>query len=81
MVSSEECQTSGNQGPQRRERLREHDLRLVTEATDQGFGIMALVAHPDGNVFALWEDKIPGIGRFAGRIGVHRPGPPSSNPL
>jgi len=53
----------------------------VTEATDQGFGIMALVADPDGNVFALWEDKIPGIGRFAGRIGVHRPGPPSSNPL
>jgi len=30
----------------------------MAEPTQQAFGIMALVADPDGNIFALWEDKI-----------------------
>ena len=41
------------------ERLHERGVRFVTEPTQQGFGIMALVADPDGNIFALWEDKPP----------------------
>lgn len=40
-------------------RLHERGVRFVAEPTQQGFGIMAMVADPDGNVFALWEDKIP----------------------
>lgn len=31
---------------------------LVAEPTQQGFGIMAMVADPDGNVIALWEDNV-----------------------
>jgi len=41
------------------ERLHERGVRFITEPTQQGFGIMALVADPDGNVLALWEDKPP----------------------
>ena len=41
------------------ERLHERGVRFVTEPTQQGFGIMAMVADPDGNVLALWEDKLP----------------------
>jgi hypothetical protein len=37
------------------ERLHERGVRFLAEPTQQGFGIMALVADPDGNVFALWE--------------------------
>jgi lactoylglutathione lyase len=40
-------------------RLHERGVRFVAEPTQQAFGIMAMVADPDGNVFALWEDKIP----------------------
>jgi catechol 2,3-dioxygenase-like lactoylglutathione lyase family enzyme len=39
-------------------RLGEHGVRFVAEPTQQGFGIMALVADPDGNVIALWEDNV-----------------------
>ncbi len=39
-------------------RLSERGARFVTEPTQQGFGIMALVADPDGNVLALWEDNV-----------------------
>lgn len=39
-------------------RLGELGVRFVTEPTQQGFGIMAMVADPDGNVMALWEDNI-----------------------
>jgi predicted enzyme related to lactoylglutathione lyase len=24
-----------------------------------GFGVMAMIADPDGNVFALWDDEVP----------------------
>ena len=42
------------------ERLRQRGVTLVAEPSQTGFGIMALVADPDGNVLALWEDKFPG---------------------
>ena len=39
-------------------RLGEQGVRFVAEPTQQGFGVMALVADPDGNVMALWEDNV-----------------------
>lgn len=39
-------------------RLGEHGVRFLAEPTQQGFGIMAMVADPDGNVIALWEDNV-----------------------
>ncbi len=39
-------------------RLGEHGVRFVAEPTQQGFGMMAMVADPDGNVLALWEDNV-----------------------
>jgi lactoylglutathione lyase len=41
------------------ERLHQRGVKFVAEPTQQGFGIMAMVADPDGNIFALWEDKVP----------------------
>ncbi len=38
--------------------LGERGVKFVAEPTQQGFGIMALVADPDGNVLALWEDNV-----------------------
>jgi predicted enzyme related to lactoylglutathione lyase len=40
--------------------LHERGVRFVAEPTQQAWGIMAMVADPDGNVLALWEDKLPG---------------------
>jgi lactoylglutathione lyase len=31
---------------------------VVTEPVQQDFGMMAMVADPDGNVLALWEDNV-----------------------
>jgi predicted enzyme related to lactoylglutathione lyase len=39
--------------------LHERGVRFVTEPTQQSWGIMAMVADPDGNMLALWEDKLP----------------------
>lgn len=39
-------------------RLGELGVHFVAEPTQQGFGIMAMVADPDGNVIALWEDNV-----------------------
>jgi lactoylglutathione lyase len=39
--------------------LHERGVRFVTEPTQQTWGIMAMVADPDGNVLALWEDRVP----------------------
>jgi predicted enzyme related to lactoylglutathione lyase len=39
--------------------LHSHGVRFVTEPTQQTWGIMAMVADPDGNVLALWEDRLP----------------------
>jgi predicted enzyme related to lactoylglutathione lyase len=38
--------------------LGEQGVQFVAEPTQQGFGIMALVADPDGNIMALWEDNV-----------------------
>ena len=43
----ERCSALGHEG-----------VTFVAEPTQQGFGIMALVADPDGNVVALWEDNV-----------------------
>jgi lactoylglutathione lyase len=39
-------------------RLGELGVRFVAEPTQQSFGVMAMVADPDGNVLALWEDNV-----------------------
>jgi len=39
--------------------LHERGVRFVAEPTQQSWGIMAMVADPDGNVLALWEDQLP----------------------
>ncbi|MBL8979429.1 MAG: VOC family protein [Gemmatimonadetes bacterium] len=41
------------------ERLHERGVRFINEPTRQAFGVMAMIADPDGNVFALWDDHIP----------------------
>jgi lactoylglutathione lyase len=33
-------------------------VRFAAEPTQQSFGIMAMVADPDGNIMALWEDNV-----------------------
>ena len=38
--------------------LHDRGVRFVTEPTQQSWGIMAMVADPDGNVLALWEDLV-----------------------
>jgi lactoylglutathione lyase len=39
--------------------LHERRVRFITEPTQQAWGVMAMVADPDGNVLALWEDRLP----------------------
>ncbi|HEU5303214.1 MAG TPA: VOC family protein [Gemmatimonadales bacterium] len=39
--------------------LHDRGVRFMTEPTQQSWGVMAMVADPDGNVLALWEDKLP----------------------
>jgi lactoylglutathione lyase len=39
--------------------LHDRGVRFVTEPTQQAWGIMAMVSDPDGNVLALWEDRLP----------------------
>lgn len=46
--------------PARVETLRARGAAIVAEPSQTAFGVMALVADPDGNVLALWEDKFPG---------------------
>jgi predicted enzyme related to lactoylglutathione lyase len=41
------------------ERLHERGVRFLAEPTRQPFGVMAMIADPDGNVLALWDDQIP----------------------
>lgn len=41
------------------ERLEHRGVALVSPPSQTSFGIMALVADPDGNVVALWEDRFP----------------------
>jgi lactoylglutathione lyase len=39
--------------------LHDRGVRFTAEPTQQSWGIMAMVADPDGNLLALWEDKMP----------------------
>lgn len=39
--------------------LHDRGVRFVTEPTRQSWGVMAMIADPDGNVMALWDDKVP----------------------
>jgi len=41
------------------DRLRDRGVALVAEPARQSFGLMAMVADPEGNVFALWQDAPP----------------------
>jgi predicted enzyme related to lactoylglutathione lyase len=41
------------------ERLHERNVRFLNEPTQQSWGIMAMIADPDGNVMALWEHRLP----------------------
>jgi predicted enzyme related to lactoylglutathione lyase len=40
--------------------LHDRGVRFVNEPTKVDFGIMAMIADPDGNVFALWEEPEEG---------------------
>jgi predicted enzyme related to lactoylglutathione lyase len=35
-------------------------VRFTAEPTQMAWGIMAMIADPEGNVLALWEDRLPG---------------------
>jgi lactoylglutathione lyase len=39
--------------------LHDRGVTFVREPTKMGFGVMAMIADPDGNVFALWDDEPP----------------------
>lgn len=39
--------------------LHDRGVRFVKEPTKMGFGVMAMIADPDGNIFALWDDETP----------------------
>jgi lactoylglutathione lyase len=39
--------------------LHDRAVRFLAEPTQQSWGIMAMISDPDGNVLALWEDKMP----------------------
>ena len=39
--------------------LHDRGVRFVAEPTQQSWGIMAMVVDPDGNILALWEDRLP----------------------
>ncbi len=41
------------------DRLRERGVRFLAEPAQQHWGIMAMVSDPDGNIFALWDDRVP----------------------
>jgi predicted enzyme related to lactoylglutathione lyase len=41
------------------ERLHRRGVRILAEPTRQPFGVMAMIADPDGNILALWDDQAP----------------------
>jgi predicted enzyme related to lactoylglutathione lyase len=41
------------------ERLHARQVRFIAEPTRQSFGVMAMIADPDGNILALWDERIP----------------------
>ena len=36
--------------------LHEHGVRFVSEPTRMSWGVMAMIADPENNIFALWEN-------------------------
>jgi lactoylglutathione lyase len=42
--------------------LHERGVRFVSEPTQMEWGVMAMIADPENNIFALWEDKMPDEG-------------------
>lgn len=40
--------------------LHDRGVRFMAEPTQQGWGIMAMIADPDGNILALWEESPEG---------------------
>jgi hypothetical protein len=46
-------------------------VRFVAEPTQQSWGIMAMVADPDGNIVALWEDRLPETSEHGHQPHVH----------
>ncbi len=41
------------------ERLHQRGVKFLNEPTQQAWGIMAMISDPDGNVLALWENRLP----------------------
>jgi lactoylglutathione lyase len=41
------------------ERLHQRGVLFLAEPTRQAFGVMAMIADPDGNIIALWDDQAP----------------------
>lgn len=41
------------------EHLHGRGVRFLAEPTRQSFGVMAMIADPDGNILALWDDQVP----------------------
>lgn len=39
--------------------LHEQRVTFIREPTRQSWGVMAMIADPDGNVIALWDDDVP----------------------
>ncbi len=39
--------------------LHERGVRFVSEPTRMEWGVMAMVADPENNIFALWDDSAP----------------------
>ncbi|HEV8357901.1 MAG TPA: VOC family protein [Gemmatimonadales bacterium] len=39
--------------------LHQRGVRFVSEPTRMAWGVMAMIADPEGNIFALWEDQLP----------------------
>lgn len=39
--------------------LHDRGVKFVSEPTRMSWGVMAMIADPEGNVFALWEDSVP----------------------
>lgn len=39
--------------------LHDRGVRFITEPTKQSWGVMAMIADPDGNIMALWDDQAP----------------------
>jgi len=39
--------------------LHDRGVRFVSEPTQMAWGVMAMIADPEENIFALWEDTMP----------------------